>query len=747
MLGWLVTRLRPKEGWYTFLLLLITVLCLPAAIVEANWIPNDRGLFLSVFFALLVGRWLALRESWGLDVWLLLGVPIGLLASLGVAAHTLPVPPWASKEVSDFALRWQVWLEAAISGGTNEDPDIFLFYLVLLLWVAVLFVAWAFYRRQRPLLAMIPPIAFTALVIFYSEQGIGWLVGELGCGILLVGLGNLIRVRHVWDAAGIDYAPGLDYDVSVVGGGIAFFIAVFSLFGPQFSVRQVYDWFWRTFEGPSAQVEDTMDRLFGGVSLSAEEHDGFEERGASSYMPQSHLLDSPPGSLNEVVLRVRTDELPPLPVPMPERNDPPHYWRGITLSYYSGRGWAMLEDSREDVEGDLGVAAPPDYREVKQDFQFTSYHGDTLYALNAPAWVGEQPLEAVWYGPGDLARLASEVSSYTVVSRLPTPTANDLRTVPAVYSDEILDRYLQLPETVPMRVLDLAEEIAAEGETVYDQARLLERYLRSYPYTLEVERPPAGWDVADYFLFGLREGYCDYYATTFVVMARAVGIPARLAAGYVEGQYAFATNAYLVRGNDAHSWPEVYYPGWGWIRFEPTASRAVAQLREEILLPEVEVPEPTGLPARVMRARWRAVGAWLATLVGVGLVAMAWQSYRRRRALQVVTLPLVWTWVGHGGARLGVAPDLALTPQEYAAALATELRTRAERVQRWRNRWTRLADRDGVALEHLAALYTLYTYGGRWATGMDEGAAREVWSRLRWSLRWFKWLGWVQWRN
>ncbi|MCP4544302.1 MAG: transglutaminase domain-containing protein [Chloroflexi bacterium] len=750
MIGWLAERLKPKEGWYTFLPLLITVLCLPAAIIDTEWIPGSEGLLPIAFFALLMGRWLALQENWGLGVWLLLSAPYGLLGALGVAARVLPLPPWGNRAVSNFAMRWLIWLEAAVSGGTNEDPDIFLFYLVLLCWMVVLFIAWAFYRRQRLLLAWALTIILTALVVFYSRQNIGWLIAELGCGILLLGLGNLARARRTWDAAGIDYAPGLNLDVSIVTGGIAFVITLFSLFGPQFSVRRIYNWFWSTFEGPSARVEEAMDRLFGGVSLSSEGPIGVDGRSASSYMPQSHLLGGRPELFDDVVMAVRTDEPAPF-APMaethiPERNVPVHYWRGITLGKYSGRGWSTIVASREDVVGELAVPIPPDYREVVQGFELTSYHGDTLYTLNAPMWVGE-PVEAVWHSPDDLARLASEVSSYTVVSRLPIPTANDLRAVPAIYSNEIRERYLQLPETVPTRVIDLAQDVVVEGETVYDQARLLERYLRGYPYTLEVERPPEGWDVADYFLFGIREGYCDYYATAFVVMARAAGIPARLASGYVEGQYDAASSAYLVRENDAHSWAEVYFSDWGWIRFEPTASRSVTELQEEVVLSEIEVLEPTGLPARVIRARWQKVGTWLAVLVGVWLVVMTWQYYRRRRTARVITLPLVWEWVGRGGARLGVIPDMALTPQEYAAALAEELHARAERSRRGRDRWMRFAERDGMALEHLAEMYTMRTYGGRGAEMMDEGTAREAWARLNWSLRWFRWLGWGQWKK
>jgi transglutaminase-like putative cysteine protease len=746
VIEWLVRQLRPREGWDTFLPLLDVLLCLFAAISAAEWVPGDGGLLWLIFVALLVGRWLASWSGWGWCVWSLLGVPLGLLASLGVAAHVVPVPPWASQAVSDFAMRWLSWLEAAISGGTSDDPDIFLFYVALLCWAAVLLVAWAFYRRQRPLLALSVSITLTALTVFYSRQGVEWLVAELACGIVLLAVGNLIHARDAWEAAGVDYAPGLELDVLAVAGIIAFFVALFSLFGPQFSVRRLSDWFWRTFEAPSARVEETIGRLFGGVSLSSEGPAGGDGSGASSYMPQSRLLGGQPELLNQVVMTIRTDEPPSLTradVSVPEHDVPRHYWRGMTLDHYSGRGWVTKVDSREEVVGDLPLPAPPDYREVTQYVEFTSYHGDTLYALNAPVWVAE-PVEVVWYGPGDLARLASGALSYTVVSRLPQPTADDLLTVRPVYSNDIRERYLQLPETVPTRVFDLAQEVVAEGETIYEQARLLERYLRGYPYSLEIEPPSPGWDVADYFLFGVREGYCDYYATTFVVMARAVGIPARLASGYVGGYYEAARDVYLVREKDAHSWPEVYFPGWGWIRFEPTAARAVTELPEEASLSAVEVPEPTGPPARMVRARWRTVGMWLAALVAAWVVAMLWQYRRRRRAAQVITPPLVWSWAGHGGARMGVMPDLALTPQEYAAALAMELRIRAQRTRWWRDRWMKLAQQGGGALEHLAALYTLHTYGRQRTAETDAEAARALWARLRRPLRWFRWLGWLQ---
>ena len=86
-------------------------------------------------------------------------------------------------------------------------------------------------------------------------------------------------------------------------------------------------------------------------------------------------------------------------------------------------------------------------------------------------------------------------------------------------------------------MLDLAVEVVGDAETRYDGAKAIEYYLRAYTYTLDLPEPPTNRDLVDYFLFERQEGYCDYYASAMVVMARAVGIPARLASGYAQGTY------------------------------------------------------------------------------------------------------------------------------------------------------------------------------------------------------------------
>src|SRR6185369_13782652 len=100
----------------------------------------------------------------------------------------------------------------------------------------------------------------------------------------------------------------------------------------------------------------------------------------------------------------------------------------------------------------------------------------------------------------------------------------------------------------------------------------LQNALREYPYSLKLPPPPEDQDLVDAFLFTIKTGYCDYYASAMVVMARSLGIPARLAVGYRTGTYDAEANAYRVSLADAHSWPELYFAGYGWIPFEPTGA-------------------------------------------------------------------------------------------------------------------------------------------------------------------------------
>jgi len=295
-------------------------------------------------------------------------------------------------------------------------------------------------------------------------------------------------------------------------------------------------------------------------------------------------------------------------------------------------------------------------------------------------------------------------------------------------------------------VVELARGVTAEADTVYAQALALEAYLRSFPYDLEVAKPPEGRDVVDYFLFDLQRGYCDYFASAMVAMARSVGIPARLAVGYAMGRYDFQQGAYVVTEKDAHAWPELYFPDYGWIPFEPTSGLAPLERAEEA--GELEF-SPLALPSLPKRPWWVQMQvegrlAWLrwrwwalAAVAGLVIVGAGWRAWRRRLTglSGEEQVALSYARLRGMALRLGVPVHPWDTPAEFAAATERELMHR-----RPRGTWLGKAVRKGLqqALAGVFLVTKAYEKVSYAPTPPDPALMHRAWQegrRLRWRLR------------
>jgi hypothetical protein len=175
---------------------------------------------------------------------------------------------------------------------------------------------------------------------------------------------------------------------------------------------------------------------------------------------------------------------------------------------------------------------------------------------------------------------STSFGAYKVVVASSGATTDDLRGAGTKYPDWV-QMYASLPTggryrsaTVLRDIHNLALKIVndAGAVTPFDQASAIEAYLRSdqFKYMLQPPSPPPGTDPIDYFLNVSHKGYCEYFATAMGDMLRSLGIPTRLVNGYGPGQFDNSVNAFVVRGEDAHTWVESYFPGYGWIPFEPT---------------------------------------------------------------------------------------------------------------------------------------------------------------------------------
>jgi protein-glutamine gamma-glutamyltransferase len=165
------------------------------------------------------------------------------------------------------------------------------------------------------------------------------------------------------------------------------------------------------------------------------------------------------------------------------------------------------------------------------------------------------------------------VSLYEADSDISTPSPQQLRVAGDSLPPAALN-YLQLPNLDP-RIPRLAAEITGSASNSYDKAVLLERYLKTrYGYTLQLLRSPVGDPLAN-FLFERKQGHCEYFASSMAVMLRTLRIPARVVNGFRSDEFNDLTGNYVVRAKDAHAWVEAYFPGYGWITFDPTPGGAI----------------------------------------------------------------------------------------------------------------------------------------------------------------------------
>lgn len=294
----------------------------------------------------------------------------------------------------------------------------------------------------------------------------------------------------------------------------------------------------------------------------------------------------------------------------------------------------------------------------------------------------------------------SRNEKYDVVSLVSLAGAPELRAAGTDYESWVTSRYLDVPATVSQRVRDLTQEIvdSAGAQTPYDKAKAIETYLRrTFRYSTSIGQPPSGLDRVEWFLFDVKEGYCEYYATAMIVMLRMQGVPVRMATGYAPGSYDRQRQAYIVKESDAHAWPEVYFPDYGWIEFEPTPSQAVVSSEPEALTEAIE-PTPTASAQTSPTPRlddrdegvastrrnqgggidldmpfgWAGWLVLLALAIPLSIIAYRWQSAMRKArpplsAKSYYGKMLLWSRF------LKLGPSAHQTPYEFSETLSREV--------------------------------------------------------------------------
>jgi transglutaminase-like putative cysteine protease len=267
------------------------------------------------------------------------------------------------------------------------------------------------------------------------------------------------------------------------------------------------------------------------------------------------------------------------------------YWRLTSLDTFDGAIWSSNDTYRPTggtIRTDEQLLPTLATQAAVQKFSVSALASIWLPAAFRPQRV--DGIDDVSYNRDTASLITPEPTTdglnYTVASSVPILTPAQLTGAPDLAPPELLTRYTALP-AVSDRVRAEAQRAVAGAPNAYSRAKALQDYFgRGFKYDLTVD-PGHGEDALERFLFRTKRGYCEQFAGTYAVMARSIGLPARVAVGFTPGELQ-NDGKYHVRDEHAHAWPEVYLHGYGWVAFEPTPGRGAPNATEYTGRPEAQ---------------------------------------------------------------------------------------------------------------------------------------------------------------
>jgi len=455
-----------------------------------------------------------------------------------------------------------------------QDSLLFVAFISTLVWFLSIASGYYWTRHENYLAAVLPGGIFTLVIHLYDQAYSSriWLLAVyLLFAMLLLGHQYYLRNRESWRERRIFLMQESTFDLTrgmVIAASLFVFIA-WTVPASQ-SGLDAAERTWRRLTEPWRDVQEWFSNAVESLQGTVV-HRPIDFYG-------NHLSLGSGSPLSE-------DLLFSVEAPGVEEKQPRYYWRGYVYDLYQGYNWYAAAGASEEFSPSSAELLIPDSDErVTGSFIFrTEVQQGLLYTATEPVWVsrpGQIQVVTTESGEQDLLAWAADPrllpgEQYEVTASLINPSIQQLQNAGTDYPQWVRDLYLQLPEDFSPRISELAGQITQELETPYEKASAITTYLRreiEYANPLP-ESPPAGTDPVEWILFDLKQGFCNYYAAAEVLMLRSVGVPARMAVGFAEGAFDEETNVYIVRSLNAHAWPEVYFPGIGWIEFEPTGNQ------------------------------------------------------------------------------------------------------------------------------------------------------------------------------
>ena len=622
---------RPSDGWISLTLLALNLMLVVGSVGRAEWVVGLEtvSLISVLLLGMLTGLVLARLPVWGALVF-----PIGLGIGLVVVSWQITAFLGGDSAVAGSGQLWdrlELWFAAAKSGDINIDPVPFAFGVMLVTWLMGYLGVWLFTRyRNFWGVFILGGAGLLSNLTFLPPNASVFLGFYLFTALLLIARVGSVRRQQEWNRRNIRPDGNLgtlsltdSFTLALVVLIVAFFLPDGHKLGP---VHGTYEY----LRSPMSAWENDFNRLFAG--LPARRPIGYRIWGdvmafQGTISPTDSVVlrvESPTplywkartygtytskGWVSEETTLKPLDWIPSYTTPQVPL-DRLEVSYSVTPQYASRSLFAGAKvraaDRNAQIEtydsniytlnlaGDEAVGSlPPSLADAASSFQSLADRSggsvsDTALAGALPpdlrlvnvsrvnGTVQQVQLAEVLPVAPDVLSLRSAKGkiksgdTYTITSSVSVAEPDALRAAGTDYPAWALTRYTSLPSELPRRVRDLGAELTSAADTPYEKAKAIESYLRTFPYTLKVEPPPFNADGVDHFLFTLRKGYSEYFASAMAVMLRSVNVPARLATGYTTGNKVPDQQAYVVTDSHSHGWVEVFFPRYGWISFEPT---------------------------------------------------------------------------------------------------------------------------------------------------------------------------------
>jgi hypothetical protein len=670
-----------------------------------------------------------------------------------------------------FLGRVGVFFSTILHGEPNNDSLMFVFLMACLYWAMSSFGVWWIFRKEGFWAGVLPlGLAIFLNQVFYVGRAKldGYLILHIFFVLMIAARLVLWRRQILWRKMRAHVPETVPLYISRTGIVIALVLVVLSWGGPAFATSESAGKLWVAITSPFQEIREHINDILAGLRTSAVV--------TVDYFGSNLPLVAGTEPEDVLVMYVSPERMP--------KENGRFYWFSRVYNYFTEGYWYLTIGEPTQFDPDAGNLTIPEYmgREiitVQFEPKISAIHRFSMPSL--PLWVNRSGFAEVLLLPNDevepLTITAENAifngETYESRGSIAIPKADDLRQAGNVYPDWIVSNYLQIPSTITERTRDLAYQLTEGLDNPYDKALAITTWLRrNIEYSRVTDPPPEHVETIDWFLFDYKIGFCNWYASAEVIMLRILGIPSRIAVGFAQGSFNSDENYYEVRGGDAHAWPEVYFPGYGWVEFEPTVSEP-ALMRPEARLdgqgvmgPEtdsrlgleegvLDTPRDEGLSDALEydeSGDFFASGAWrqsliivLASLSGSVMVLLLWLY------IDPVSRALALGRIVVGLQRIGVKPpqglvkiklqNLSAIGKVYARWCLwlhrldlglTSTQTPDERAEIFSEAHPEAAD----ASWKIVHAYTAERFGGLSAKDRE---LREAWGRLR-SYLWLEWI-------